>query len=640
MASTPVKTSQVDRLGLGFAGVSANADATKLKGRASPESIRHFESLLDATNRATPAEKPAAKPAARSSNRADAPSKAPEKHEATPAPSKPDTDKRVEAFEEVDAAEAANIADTAPGAQDVTTPPSQPTVPSDQAPPPDADSDTQAAVPESEVDAEPVAATPLPVLPLQVYLERQRVPQAALLSQAGVVQAVPAEVDLSQQEPIPLPQAIIDDVLAAATVPVVAESLPGESLPASQIAAATAPDGLAPQALPPAPSASAAPLPASAAPTNAAAAPQTAPVQTNAADAIIETLTVVASEGGTEADAPVAKPESAPVPQAVDTASETQSQPVAAQTAVVAPVIADAQPKAKAAAPKPQADTVAPQDAETLAGLPITDAAAAPATDAETKQDQNRQDQSPAERGRERAQERAQAGERLAARFADSQVSLIRDEASLSGPIQTFKTELKVAVTEASLAATTTATQSDAAKAPNSATAAVVNSAATTGNAASAAKTAARPNSPVFQTPVVQQVGTRLVETAANGGGRVIMDLRPEHLGRVTIDVDVREDGRLTANVLVDNPAALEQLRRDAGQLEQALRDAGLNPEQNSLNFALREQAQENGGFGREGRRDRDANGDLLANAEIEPDVTAPTKQSVVPGLGVIDIRI
>lgn len=631
MASTPVKTSQVDRLGLGFAGAPANADATKLKGRASPESVRHFESLLDATNRATPAEKPAAKPAARSSNRADAPSKAPEKHEAAPAPSKPDTDKRLEALEDVDAAEAANIADTAPVAQDVTTPPSQPTVPSDQAPAPNADSDTQAAVPESEVDAEPVAATPLPVLPLQVYLETQRAPQAALLSQAGVVQAVPAEVDLSQQEPIPLPQAIIDDVLAAATAPVVAESLAGEPLPAPQITAATAPDGLAPQALPPAPA-------TPAASTNAAAAPQTAPVQTNPADAIIETLTVIASEGGTEADALVAKPESGPAPQAVDTAPETQTQPVAAQTAVVAPVVTDAQPKAKAAAPKSQADTVAPQDAETLAGLPITEAAAAPATETETKQDQNRQDQSPAERGRERAQERAQAGERLAARFADSQVSLIRDEASLSGPIQTFKTELKVAVAEASLAAA--ATQSDAPKAPNSATATVVSNSATTGNAASAAKTAARPNSPVFQTPVVMQVGTRLVETAANGGGRVIMDLRPEHLGRVTIDVDVREDGRLTANVLVDNPAALEQLRRDAGQLEQALRDAGLNPEQNSLNFALREQAQENGGFGREGRRGRDANGDLLANAEIEPDVTAPTKQSVVPGLGVIDIRI
>jgi flagellar hook-length control protein FliK len=638
MASTPVKTSQVDRLGLGFAGVSANADATKLKGRASPESVRHFESLLDATNRATPAEKPAAKPAARSSNRADAPSKAPEKHEATPAPSKPGTDKRVEALEDVDAAEAANIADTAPVAQDVTTPPSQPTVPSDQAPAPNADSDTQAAVPESEVDAEPVAAMPLPVLPLQVYLETQRVPQPALLSQAGVVQAVPAEVDLSQQEPVPLPQAVIDDVPTAATAPVVAESLPGESLPTPQLAATTAPEALAPQALPPAPATSAAPLPASAAPTNAAAAPQAQPVQTNPADAIIESLTVVASQGSAEAETPVAKPESGPAPQAVDTALETQTQPVAAQTAAVAPVVTDAQPKAKAAAPKSQADTVAPQDAETLAGLPITDAAAAPATETETKQDQNRQDQSPAERGRERAQERAQTGERLAARFADSQVSLIRDEASLSGPIQTFKAELKVAVAEASLAAAPS--HSDAPKAPNSATAAVVNNAATTGNAASAAKTAARPNSPVFQTPVVMQVGTRLVETAANGGGRVIMDLRPEHLGRVTIDVDVREDGRLTANVLVDNAAALEQLRRDAGQLEQALRDAGLNPEQNSLNFALREQAQENGGFGREGRRGRDANGDLLASAEIEPDVTAPTKQSVVPGLGVIDIRI
>ncbi|MFY7779013.1 MAG: flagellar hook-length control protein FliK [Elstera sp.] len=630
MASTPVKTSQVDRLGLGFTGASVNADATKLKGRASPESVRHFESLLDATNRATPAEKPAAKPAARSSNRAEAPSKAPEKLEAAPAPSKPDPDKRAEALEEVDAVEAANIADTAPVAEDVTAPSAQPTVPSDEAVTPDAESDTQATAPDSEADAAPVAATPLPVLPLSVYLETQRVPQAALLAQAGAVQAVPTETDLSQQEPIPLPQTIIDDVLAAATAPVVEESLPAMQ------------DGLAPQALPPGPSASTTPWPTSATPTNPAPAPQTAPVQTNAADAIIETLTVVAREGDTEADAPVAKPESGPAPQVVDTAPETQAQPVAAQTALVAPVVTDAQPKAKAAAPKPQADAVAPQDAETLAGLPTTDAAAAPATEAETKQDQNRQDQSPAERGRERAQERAQAGERLAARFADSQISLIRDEASLSGPIQAFKAGLKVAAAEASLAAATTAPQSDTIKAPNSvsATAAVVNNAATTGNAAPAAKTAARPNSPVFQTPVVQQVGTRLVETAANGGGRVIMDLRPEHLGRVTIDVDVREDGRLTANVLVDNPAALEQLRRDAGQLEQALRDTGLNPDQNSLNFALREQAQENGGFGREDRRGRDANGDLLADAEIEPNVTAPTQQSVVPGLGVIDIRI
>ncbi|KJV08302.1 hypothetical protein VZ95_18665 [Elstera litoralis] len=70
------------------------------------------------------------------------------------------------------------------------------------------------------------------------------------------------------------------------------------------------------------------------------------------------------------------------------------------------------------------------------------------------------------------------------------------------------------------------------------------------------------------------------------------------------------------------------------------MRDTGLNPEQNSLNFALREQAQENGRFGREGRRGRDANGDLLADAEAEPEVAAQTKQSVVPGMGVIDIRI
>lgn len=634
MASTPVKTSQVDRLGLGFTGASVNADATKLKGRASPESVRHFESLLDATNRAAPAEKPAAKPAARPESRADAPPKAPAKSETPVAsvnrPAQPVADRQANASDNTETAQAAIIAETAPEDAPALEAAAAEVLADAPAETPE---ETNEAPVEAETGTDAVAiATPLPTLP--VIVEPLPV-QAAPLPQAGVTQAVPTEVDLSQQEPLTLPQAILDDALAAAA------SAPQGSTALAPITDAS-PDLAAAQ--PASTPISGAPAtPALAVPVNPApvastqqSSPPSAPAQSSSDDAIIEALTVIAPEAAAQTDASDAESGNVPAQQASDASTEAQSQPTAAQTTVVAPVIAETQPKAKPSAAKPQAEAVAQQDADTLAGLPKPEAA--PAT--ETTQDQNRQDQSPAERGRERAQERAQAGERLAARFADSQVSLIRDEASLSGPIQAFKAELKVAAAEANLAAATTVPQSDAAKAPTSATAAVVNNVATTGNAATAAKTAARPNSPVFQTPVVQQVGTRLVETAANGGGRVIMDLRPEHLGRVTIDVDVREDGRLTANVLVDNPAALEQLRRDAGQLEQALRDAGLNPEQNSLNFALREQAQENGGFGREGRRGRDANGDLLADAEIEPDVTAPTKQSVVPGLGVIDIRI
>lgn len=634
MASTPVKTSQVDRLGLGFTGASVNADATKLKGRASPESVRHFESLLDATNRAAPAEKPAVKPAARPESRADAPPKAPAKSEASVAsvnrPAQPVADRQANASDNTDTAQAAIIAETAPEDAPALEAAAAEVIADAPAETPE---DTNEAPVEAETGTDAVAiATPLPTLP--VIVEPLPV-QAASLPQAGDTQAVPTEVDLSQQEPLTLPQAILDDALAAAA------SAPQGATAVAPITDAS-PD-LAPAQPASTPISGAPATPALAVPVNPAPVASTqqsstppAPAQSSSDDAIIEALTVIAPEAAAQTDASDVKSENVPAQQASDASTEAQSPPTAAQTTVVAPVIAETQPKAKPPAAKPQAEAVAQQDADTLAGLPKPEAA--PAT--ETTQDQNRQDQSPAERGRERAQERAQAGERLAARFADSQVSLIRDEASLSGPIQAFKAELKVAAAEANLAAATTVPQSDAAKAPTSATAAVVNNAATTGNAATAAKTAARPNSPVFQTPVVQQVGTRLVETAANGGGRVIMDLRPEHLGRVTIDVDVREDGRLTANVLVDNPAALEQLRRDAGQLEQALRDAGLNPEQNSLNFALREQAQENGGFGREGRRGRDANGDLLADAEIEPDVTAPTKQSVVPGLGVIDIRI
>ncbi len=234
-----------------------------------------------------------------------------------------------------------------------------------------------------------------------------------------------------------------------------------------------------------------------------------------------------------------------------------------------------------------------------------------------------------------------QTGERLAAKLADSQAALIRDDTALTGPLAAFKTALTSAKPDATGPATPMAagTPADSGKAatPQSMLAATgpITSAAQTESAAKASPS--RPGAPVFQTPVVQQVGTRLVETAANGGGRVIMDLRPEHLGRVTIDVDVRDDGRVTATVLVENPEALEQLRRDAGQLEQALRDSGLNPEQNSLNFALREQNQ--GGSGREGRRGQAENSALTADAEVE-ETPAATQQSVVPGLGVIDIRI
>jgi flagellar hook-length control protein FliK len=614
MASTPVKTSQVDRSGMGFAGVPAGTDATTLKGRAAPESVRYFESLLEATNRTAQAEKPVPKAASRTpapranaqqDSRADARDTA---REPTTPKYKPAANAHGEAEGSRRAEQAANIAET-----EAAPKPDEPSAAAASAPltevsDTEATEDTDESAPaDSAADASVVIATLLstPLLPVETLIASQ----AALAPQTGSVQVVPVDVDLSQQDPVILPQALMDDALAAATVPTVSSDPAKAATAAGQT-----------------------PLPAN---------PQTAtPAQptTPAANAIIEALTVATPKADAQAAAQ-AEAETAPAQQATDATTAQSAQPSAeAQTAAMAPVVVDAQSKAKPATATSQADTATQQDADTLAALPTADIA--PAPDADAGQDQSRQDQSPADRGRERAQERSQAGERLAARFADSQISLIRDEASLSGPMQAFKAALgKAAAAEALTSAAASPIDAPKHTAPSAATAAVFNAAGATEGSSAAAKTAARPNAPVYQTPIIQQVGTRLVETAANGGGRVIMDLRPEHLGRVRIDVDVRDDGRVTATVLVDNPEALEQLRRDAGQLEQALRDAGLNPEQNSLNFGLREQAQENNRFGREGRQGR-GNGRDEGDAVAEPEIAPQIKQSVVPGLGVIDIRI
>jgi hypothetical protein len=85
------------------------------------------------------------------------------------------------------------------------------------------------------------------------------------------------------------------------------------------------------------------------------------------------------------------------------------------------------------------------------------------------------------------------------------------------------------------------------------------------------------------------QVAVALKQAAKPGGTeRIDIQLRPASLGAVDVQLNLTHDGRVTAVISADRADTLDLLRRDAGGLEQALRDAGLQADSGSLSFNLR----------------------------------------------------
>jgi flagellar hook-length control protein FliK len=84
------------------------------------------------------------------------------------------------------------------------------------------------------------------------------------------------------------------------------------------------------------------------------------------------------------------------------------------------------------------------------------------------------------------------------------------------------------------------------------------------------------------------------IEIAARAkmeGNRFEIRLDPPELGRVDVRLDIDRNGQVTSRLLVDRVETLDALRRDAGDLERALQQAGLKTADNGLQFALRDQS-------------------------------------------------
>lgn len=88
---------------------------------------------------------------------------------------------------------------------------------------------------------------------------------------------------------------------------------------------------------------------------------------------------------------------------------------------------------------------------------------------------------------------------------------------------------------------------------------------------------------------VTEQVNVQIAKAIANGMDKINIQLKPAHLGRIDVSMEMSHDGKITAVVTADNKDTLNLLKQDSGELTKAMREAGLDLNSGDLSFNLRE---------------------------------------------------
>lgn len=135
---------------------------------------------------------------------------------------------------------------------------------------------------------------------------------------------------------------------------------------------------------------------------------------------------------------------------------------------------------------------------------------------------------------------------------------------------------------------------------------------------------------------VANQVAVQIQKAAVQGTDRISIQLKPADLGRVEVRLDVGSEGRVAAVITADRADTLDLLQRDARILQNALQDAGLQADSDSLSFELKGQNQTFADSGTESSASDD-----FVDAGIDTDL--PIAAMAQPGIVTsdrIDIQI
>lgn len=99
----------------------------------------------------------------------------------------------------------------------------------------------------------------------------------------------------------------------------------------------------------------------------------------------------------------------------------------------------------------------------------------------------------------------------------------------------------------------------------------------------------AQPGTPVQPQTPAREIAINMAKNLGNGTNRFEIRLDPAELGRIDVRMELGTDGRVQAHLTVDKPETLEMLQRDARSLEKALSDAGLDMENGTLSYSMRD---------------------------------------------------
>lgn len=124
-------------------------------------------------------------------------------------------------------------------------------------------------------------------------------------------------------------------------------------------------------------------------------------------------------------------------------------------------------------------------------------------------------------------------------------------------------------------------------------------------------------------------IGVEIARAAKGDREDVLIRLDPREMGRIDVRLSFDRDGMLRAVMSADSPAALDMLRRESGDLNRALADAGVRHDAQSFRFDARSGDQgQDSGFDQGSRRDQqdqgarasfDNGGDELADLHYRP---------------------
>jgi flagellar hook-length control protein FliK len=116
--------------------------------------------------------------------------------------------------------------------------------------------------------------------------------------------------------------------------------------------------------------------------------------------------------------------------------------------------------------------------------------------------------------------------------------------------------------------------------------------------------------------PNIGALAAAIAAKSAAGSKTFEIRLDPPEMGRVDVHLTVDNDGKAHALLTADRPQTLELLQRDSQNLERALKDAGLNLSNNSLNFSLKGEGRQGDGGGASMARTRSLTSAVVARAE------------------------